>query len=48
MIEASRTRIPLLQVLTKVCAIVGGVFTVLGALDLLLYRAINVFSGKNK
>lgn len=38
MIEASRTRMPLLHFCTKLCAIVGGVFTVLGVLDSILFR----------
>ncbi|KAJ1442988.1 hypothetical protein B484DRAFT_321773, partial [Ochromonadaceae sp. CCMP2298] len=38
MIEASRIRMPLLHLTTKILAIVGGVFTVLGVADSLLYR----------
>lgn len=38
MIEASRDRMPILHFVTKLCAIVGGVFTVLGVLDSILFR----------
>ena len=38
MIEASRNRIPILHFVTKLCAIVGGVFTVLGVLDSILFH----------
>ena len=38
MIEASRIRMPFLHFVTKICAIVGGVFTVLGVLDSILFR----------
>lgn len=38
MIEASRTRIPLLHLLTKLCAIVGGVFTVMGVIDSIVFK----------
>merc|ERR1719223_1455866 len=38
MIEASRTRIPLLHFITKILSIVGGVFTVMGVLDSILYK----------
>lgn len=40
MIEASRTRPPLLHVVTKLCAIVGGVFTVLGVFDSILFKLL--------
>lgn len=38
MIEADRSSMPLLHFFTKLCAIVGGVFTVLGVLDSVLFR----------
>jgi hypothetical protein len=38
MIEASRTRVPLLHFVTKVCAIVGGVFSVMGVMDSIFHR----------
>jgi hypothetical protein len=48
MIEASRTRMPILHFFTKVCAIVGGVFTVLGVLDSILFRLQKMASLKNR
>jgi hypothetical protein len=48
MIEASRTRMPILHFFTKVCAIVGGVFTVLGVLDSILFRLQKLASLKNR
>ena len=38
MIEASRTRIPLFHLFTKICAIVGGVFTVMGVVDSIIFK----------
>lgn len=38
MIEASRTRIPLLHFFTKILSIVGGVFTVMGVIDSIIYK----------
>mmetsp|Transcript_16272 Transcript_16272/g.27496 ORF Transcript_16272/g.27496 Transcript_16272/m.27496 type:complete len:415 (-) Transcript_16272:109-1353(-) len=46
MIEASRNRIPLLHLFTKICAIVGGVFTVLGVIDSILFRLQKMASTK--
>ena len=48
MIEASRIRMPVLHFLTKICAIVGGVFTVLGVLDSILFRLQKMTSTKSR
>mmetsp|Transcript_27358 Transcript_27358/g.38860 ORF Transcript_27358/g.38860 Transcript_27358/m.38860 type:complete len:413 (-) Transcript_27358:93-1331(-) len=45
MIEASRMRMPLLHLLTKLCAIIGGVFTVLGVLDSVIFRLQKLLFG---
>jgi len=45
MIEASRLRMPLLHLLTKLCAIIGGVFTVLGVLDSVIFRLQKLLYG---
>jgi hypothetical protein len=47
MIEASRTRIPVLHFLTKVCAIIGGVISVLGVIDAFFF-VIQKFLSKKK
>jgi hypothetical protein len=48
MIEASRTRVPLLHLLTKVCAIVGGVFSVLGVLDSAIHKLSGLMASKKR
>ena len=48
MIEASRIRMPILHFATKLCAIVGGVFTVLGVVDSLFFRFLKIATYKNK
>lgn len=48
MIEASRIRMPFLHFVTKLCAIVGGVFTVLGVLDSILFRLQKMTSLKTR
>jgi hypothetical protein len=48
MIEASRIRMPILHFATKLCAIVGGVFTVLGVVDSLFFRFLKITTYKNK
>ncbi len=44
MIEASRSRMPLLHMLTKMCAIVGGVFAVMGVLDALVFKMLSLLA----
>jgi len=46
MIEASESDMPFAHLVTKLCAIVGGVFTVIGVVDGLLYRLQNLLSFK--
>ena len=48
MIEASRIRMPILHLVTKLCAIVGGVFTVLGVLDSILFRLQKLTGAKSQ
>lgn len=48
MIEASRIRMPILHFVTKLCAIVGGVFTVLGVLDSILFRLQKLTGAKSQ
>lgn len=45
MVEVQRTRPPLSHLLTKLCAIVGGVFSVLGVLDGTVFRLTKMMSG---
>jgi hypothetical protein len=45
MIEASRMRMPLLHFLTKLCAIIGGVFTVLGVVDSVAFKLQSLLYG---
>jgi hypothetical protein len=47
MIEVKRTRIPLLHLVTKLLAIVGGVFTILGIMDSMIYKIQKIIL-KNK
>ncbi len=47
MIEADSHSMPFLHFLTKVCAIVGGVFTVLGVIDSIIYK-LGRLSNKSK
>ena len=39
---------PILHFATKLCAIVGGVFTVLGVVDSLFFRFLKIATYKNK
>jgi hypothetical protein len=48
MIEAPHIRMPILHFATKLCAIVGGVFTVLGVVDSLFFRFLKIATYKNK
>ena len=48
MIEANRSSMPLLHFFTKLCAIVGGVFTVLGVLDSFFFRISKFTSRKSR
>jgi endoplasmic reticulum-Golgi intermediate compartment protein 3 len=44
MIEATSSHMPLSHFLTKICAIVGGTFTVIGVVDAFLYRMGKLFT----
>ena len=44
----SERRIPLYHFLTSVCAIIGGVFTVVGLLDSVMYMGINTLAKKQE
>lgn len=46
MVEVHNTRKPLLHVLTRVCAIIGGVFSVLGIVDKVIFRLSKMASGE--
>ena len=46
MVEIQKSRKPLLHTLTRLCAIVGGVFSILGLLDKIVYRLQNMMSGR--
>lgn len=46
MIEASKIRMPFLHFVTKICAIVGGVFTVLGVIDSIIFRLQKLTNSK--
>ena len=46
MANTKETRRPLSKFLTGVCAIVGGIFTVSGILDKVVYRGTEVIQGK--
>jgi len=48
MIAASRIRMPVLHLITKVLAIVGGVFTVLGVADSILFRLQKLVNVKGR
>ena len=48
MIEASSSRMPFFHLLTKICAIVGGVFTVIGVLDSIIFKLQKLLGFKSK
>jgi len=48
MVEVQRNGPPLSHLLTKLCAIVGGVFSVMGVIDGSLFRLTKLFSGGKK
>jgi hypothetical protein len=47
MVEIQNTRKPLLHVFTRLCAIVGGVFSILGIADKLIFRLDKMISGSS-
>jgi hypothetical protein len=47
MVEVNSTRVPLTHLLSRILAIVGGVFSIMGVIDSILYR-IEKFSNKQK
>jgi hypothetical protein len=46
MIEAQKSTFPFSHFLTKICAIVGGTFTMIGVIDGLIYRLSKLATGK--
>lgn len=47
MVEVQRSYMPLLHFLTKLLAIVGGIFTILGVVDSGVYKVQKFFRKKN-
>ena len=48
MVEVKRERAPFSHLFTKLCAIIGGVFTVMGVFDSTLYKFLKLWSPKLK
>lgn len=46
MIEAQKSTVPLSHFLTKICAIVGGTFTLMGVIDALIDKVNRYAIGK--
>lgn len=46
MIEAQKQSFPFSHFLTKICAIVGGTFTMIGVIDGLIYRLTKLSPAK--
>lgn len=46
LIEVKRTRMPFSHLFTKLCAIIGGVFTVLKVIDAIIFKVNKLFSRK--
>lgn len=48
MVEIQSTRKPLLHSVTRLCAIIGGVFSVLGVVDKIFFKIAKTVTGKSK
>jgi hypothetical protein len=48
MVQVLKNRKPLLHTFTRLCAIVGGVLSILGVVDSIWFRMQKLFSGGSK
>jgi hypothetical protein len=48
MVEAKKSYMPFSHLFTKLCAIVGGIFTVLGVVDKVVFQVNKLFRSKSE